>query len=124
MCVQGVIYPPAYIRPLHPRRPDGWARLPAPRREPLYGSILRWYFSGQVQFATQRRGGRMMREVSAPIRRTTDELDREIESLKEQMAPLTVEHLRRLRDAGAIEYDEERLLDRYDTCMWLRYGVA
>lgn len=65
-----------------------------------------------------------MREVSPPIRRTTEELDQELADLKAQMAPLTVDHLRRLRDAGAIEYDEERLLDRYDACMWLRYGVA
>lgn len=68
--------------------------------------------------------GGAMREVAAPIRRTAEDLDQELASLKEQMAPLSVEHLRRLRDAGAIEYEEERLLDRYDACMWLRYGVA
>ena len=65
-----------------------------------------------------------MRKSLTPVRRTVEELDEELASLKAQMAPLTVEHLRRLRDAGSIEYAEERLLERYEACMWLRYGVA
>ena len=52
-----------------------------------------------------------MRKSLTPVRRTVEELDEELASLKAQMAPLTVEHLRRLRDAGAIEYAEERLLE-------------
>lgn len=62
--------------------------------------------------------------VPAPIRMTAEQLDREIESAKAAMAPLTVEHLRRLRSAGEINYDEERLLDQYETSMWLRYGKS
>ena len=27
-------------------------------------------------------------------------------------------------DDRAIEHDEEHLTDRYDACMWLRYGVG
>lgn len=65
-----------------------------------------------------------MKKSLTPVQRTVEELDEELASLKDQMAPLTVEHLRRLRDAGAIEYAEERLLERYEACMWLRYGVA
>ena len=68
-------------------------------------------------------GGAMKKSLS-PVQGTVEKLDEELASLKDQMATLTVEQLRRLRDAGAIEYAEERLLERYEACMWLRYGVA
>lgn len=63
-------------------------------------------------------------DIPSPVRRTAEELDREIESIKQQIAPLRIDHLQRLRKAGAIEYEEEQLLERYEACMWLRYGVA
>lgn len=37
-----------------------------------------------------------MKKSLTPVRRTVEELDEELASLKAQMAPLTVEHLRRL----------------------------
>lgn len=51
--------------------------------------------------------------------RSTEELRCERNRIESEMAPYTVEIFRRLREAGALEFREEELLDRYETLTWL-----
>ncbi|MBN9643829.1 hypothetical protein JZY06_04220 [Corynebacterium sp. CCM 8862] len=59
--------------------------------------------------------------MSAPLLtpRSTSELRSERNGVERDMLPYTVELLRRLRVAGALEFKEEQLLDRYETLSWL-----
>lgn len=50
---------------------------------------------------------------------TEEQIENMREQIVEKMRPLTVEVLRRLRDAGDIQFEEERLLDRYEALTWL-----
>ena len=58
--------------------------------------------------------------MSAPlfVSKTTEELRQERDKLIEAM-PVTVDTLRRLRDAGSISFDEERELDQFESLSWL-----
>ena len=51
--------------------------------------------------------------------RTSNELRAEV---VEEMKPQTVDMLRRLHDADALEFDEAQLLERYDALAWLIDG--
>lgn len=57
--------------------------------------------------------------MSAPLFKpqTVEELRAERDKVEKQM-PCSVDILRRLRDASAIEYDEDRLLRRYEQLTW------
>lgn len=46
---------------------------------------------------------------------TTAELCAQRDKVEQEMRPHTVYVLRRLREAGVIEFREEKLLDRYET---------
>ncbi|EFK54253.1 hypothetical protein HMPREF0291_11910 [Corynebacterium genitalium ATCC 33030] len=50
------------------------------------------------------------------------QLREQLTSVKNEMAPYTVDVLRRLKDAGAINFEEERLLNRYESLNWLIEG--
>lgn len=50
---------------------------------------------------------------------TTAELRDERDTVEQEMRPHTVDVLRRLREAGATNFKEEELLDRYETLTWL-----
>lgn len=51
--------------------------------------------------------------------RTNNELRAEV---VEETKPQTVDILRRLQDADALEFDEAQLLERYDAHTWLIDG--
>lgn len=59
--------------------------------------------------------------MSAPLLTpcSTHELRTQRNRVERDMAPYTVEVLRRLREADALEFKEEELLDRYETLSWL-----
>ena len=50
---------------------------------------------------------------------TTAELRNERNKVEQEMRPHTVDVLRRLSEAGATNFKEEELLDRYETLSWL-----
>lgn len=50
---------------------------------------------------------------------TTAELRNERNKVEQEMRPHTVDVLMRLREAGAANFKEEELLDRYETLTWL-----
>ncbi|MCQ4619411.1 hypothetical protein KBP53_04525 [Corynebacterium genitalium ATCC 33030] len=62
--------------------------------------------------------------MSAPVFKELSEaqLREQLTSVKNEMAPYTVDVLRRLKDAGAINFEEERLLNRYESLNWLIEG--
>ncbi|MEY8209986.1 hypothetical protein [Corynebacterium sp. MNWGS58] len=51
--------------------------------------------------------------------RSTEELRSDRDQVEKEMTPYTVEMLQRLREAGALEFKEEELLDRYEALSWL-----
>lgn len=51
--------------------------------------------------------------------RSTEELRSDRDQVEKEMNPYTVEMLRRLREADALEFKEEELLDRYEALSWL-----
>ena len=59
--------------------------------------------------------------MSAPLfaPRSTEELRSERNKVLSDMKPYNVDLLKRLREAGAIEFREEELLDRYEALSWL-----
>lgn len=59
--------------------------------------------------------------MSAPLStpRSTEELRSDRDQVEKEMNPYTVAMLRRLREADALEFKEEELLDRYETLSWL-----
>lgn len=59
--------------------------------------------------------------MSVPLStpRSTEELRSDRDQVEKEMNPYTVEMLRRLREADALEFKEEELLDRYEALSWL-----
>lgn len=59
--------------------------------------------------------------MSVPLStpRSTEELCSDRDQVEKEMNPYTVAMLRRLREADALEFKEEELLDRYETLSWL-----
>lgn len=59
--------------------------------------------------------------MSAPLStpRSTEELRSDRDQVEKEMNPYTVAMLRRLREADALEFEEEELLDRYEALSWL-----
>ena len=53
---------------------------------------------------------------------SVDQLNAERDRVESQMAPFTVDILRRLRNADSLEFEEQRLLEQYETLTWLIYG--
>ncbi|MCG7231570.1 hypothetical protein [Corynebacterium propinquum] len=53
---------------------------------------------------------------------SVDQLKAERDRVESQMAPFTVEILRRLRESDSLEFEEQRLLEQYETLTWLIYG--
>ncbi|WKD61618.1 hypothetical protein CCICO_08010 [Corynebacterium ciconiae DSM 44920] len=51
--------------------------------------------------------------------KTDEALRAERDEVVAQMQPYTVDMLKRLRDATAIEFEEENLLDRYEALTWV-----
>ncbi|WP_454978826.1 hypothetical protein [Corynebacterium propinquum] len=62
--------------------------------------------------------------MSAPLFESwsIDELKLERNRVEAQMAPYTVDILRRLRESDSLEFEEQRLLEQYETLTWLIYG--
>lgn len=69
--------------------------------------------------STQKEG-----QMSTPVTRmlTNDEIIRELANIEEEMQPYNVDVLRRLREAGALKFEEERLLERYEALSWMLNG--
>ena len=59
--------------------------------------------------------------MSVPLStpRSTEELRSDRDQVEKEMNPYTVAMLRRLREADALEFEEEELLDRYEALSWL-----
>ncbi|MDK4292526.1 hypothetical protein [Corynebacterium propinquum] len=53
---------------------------------------------------------------------SVDQLEAERDRVESQMAPFTVDILRRLRESDSLEFEEQRLLEQYETLTWLIYG--
>lgn len=53
---------------------------------------------------------------------SVDQLKAERDRVESQMALFTVEILRRLRESDSLEFEEQRLLEQYETLTWLIYG--
>ena len=62
--------------------------------------------------------------MSTPVTRmlSNDEIIRELANIEEEMQPYNVDVLRRLREAGALKFEEERLLARYEALSWMLNG--
>lgn len=62
--------------------------------------------------------------MSAPLFESwsIDELKLERNRVEAQMAPYTVNILRRFRESDSLEFEEQRLLEQYETLTWLIYG--
>ncbi|MBF4547570.1 hypothetical protein IRY31_05725 [Corynebacterium afermentans subsp. lipophilum] len=62
--------------------------------------------------------------MSTPVTRmlSNDEIIQELASIEEEMQPYNVDVLRRLREAGALKFEEERLLERYEALSWMLNG--
>ncbi len=69
--------------------------------------------------STQKEG-----QMSTPVTRmlSNDEIIRELANIEEEMQPYNVDVLRRLREAGALKFEEERLLERYEALSWMLNG--
>lgn len=63
-------------------------------------------------------------QMSTPVPRvlSNDEIIQELANIEKEMQPYNVEVLRRLRDAGALKFDEERLLERHEALSWMLNG--
>lgn len=62
--------------------------------------------------------------MSTPVTRmlSNDEIIRELANIEEEMQPYNVDVLCRLREAGALKFEEERLLERYEALSWMLNG--
>ena len=69
--------------------------------------------------STQKEG-----QMSTPVTRmlSNDEIIQELANIEEEMQPYNVDVLRRLREAGALKFEEERLLERYEALSWMLNG--
>ncbi|MDN8576340.1 hypothetical protein [Corynebacterium sanguinis] len=56
------------------------------------------------------------------VPKTVGELQVERDALEKSMLPYTVDVLRRLREENALDFNEERKLDRYESLSWLIDG--
>jgi len=53
---------------------------------------------------------------------SNDEIIQELANIEEEMQPYNVDVLRRLREAGALKFEEERLLERHEALSWMLNG--
>ena len=53
---------------------------------------------------------------------SNDEIIQELANIEKEIQPYNVEVLCRLRDAGALKFDEERLLERHEALSWMLNG--
>ena len=62
--------------------------------------------------------------MSTPVTRmlSNDEIIQELANIEEEMQPYNVDVLRRLREASALKFEEERLLERYEALSWMLNG--